>query len=216
MNENDYLTNMPQELETWGFCKVLMVRHELIHLKHILTEAFVRKTGLDFLKELDWSVEMYMFYIVNRFRHIMKISRQYSNDINEIVKAKRNHFFPTLELYNGLNNVIVLDFDGVVSKNSFAKLYELCIERGKVEICTANPTVTEERFTKKGLSLPNKINARKGKLQKLKCLVELSRKYDFVFYIDDEERYLKVAWMLGIKTFIYKDNKIKHYSLNSK
>lgn len=42
--ENNYLTDIPQEYEEKGFAKVLLVRHEIIHLKHILTEIFVRKT----------------------------------------------------------------------------------------------------------------------------------------------------------------------------
>ena len=44
MKSDDYLTNIPQSVEKYGLCKTLLVRHETIHLKHILTETFVRKS----------------------------------------------------------------------------------------------------------------------------------------------------------------------------
>ena len=42
MTEDAYLTNIPQAIEKFGFCKVLAVRREVIHVKHILTDMFVR------------------------------------------------------------------------------------------------------------------------------------------------------------------------------
>ena len=38
-----YLTDIPQDVEKYGFCKTLAVRREVIHIKHIFTEVFVRK-----------------------------------------------------------------------------------------------------------------------------------------------------------------------------
>jgi hypothetical protein len=68
-------------------------------------------------------------------------------------------------------------------ENSFKELYELCCQRGVVHICSANPTITEEWFVKRGLTLPDKINSLKGKIRKMKMLIEYQKTYDNVFYI---------------------------------
>lgn len=159
---------------------------------------------------------MYMEYITNRIRRIHKFTRLYTANPNDVVKHNRDRFFPTLELYSGLNNLIVLDFDGVVTSKSFRHLYDLCIKRCETVICSANPTIQESYFTSRGMSLPNKIYSMKGKRAKLRQLIELSKRYDNIFYIDNEEMYLKLVWVFGIKTFKYEHGKIINFSLNSK
>ena len=66
------------------------------------------------------------------------------------------------------------------------------------------------------MRLPEEINSRKGKVAKIKCLIELIRKHDNVFYIDNEIEYLTIAWLFGIKTYHYKNGKIINFSLKSK
>jgi len=108
-----YLTNIPQDVEEYGFCKTLLVRREVIHIKHILTEVFDRQS-IDinkYINKLDISLFDYMKIMTNRLRDVHHFSRNYTNDINEIVKSSRDRFFPTLNLYQCLNNVIILDFD---------------------------------------------------------------------------------------------------------
>jgi len=217
-NENSYLTDIPQEIGKFGFCKVLAVRYEVIHIKHILTEVFVRKT-IDiekYLSKIDWSLFRYMEYMTNRLRHIHHFSREYKNDLNSIVKSDRNRFFPALDLYKRLNNLIVLDYDGVVTTNNFRDLYNLCILHCNTVICTANPTVSEDTIERKQLPLPKKIFACKGKEAKIKQLIELSSKYDNVFYIDNEPEYLIFAWLFGIKTFQWYNNKIQYFTMKTK
>jgi hypothetical protein len=212
---DSYLTNIPQEIEVYGFCKTLVVRREVIHIKHIFTEIFVRKT-IDIQKYLDkinWSLFDYMEYMTNRLRKIHHFNRDYINNINEIVKSDRDRFFPTLELYKGLNCIIILDFDGVVTEKSFTELYKLCIERCRTEICSANPEIKDSWFDIRNLKLPNKINSCKGKLKKLSKLIELNQQHDYVFYIDNEKEYLEFAWLFGIQTYIYENKKIKYFSL---
>ena len=218
MNEEMYLTGIPQEMEEHGLCKTLLVRNEVINIKHIFTEIFIRKSIsiACVLKKFDISLIEYIEYITNRLRRIHKLSRQYKADMDTIVKSDRKAFFPTLWLYNGLKNVIVLDFDGVCTSNNFRELYELCIARCEVVICSANPTVTEGWFEKRGMSLPAKIYACKGKTAEFKKLLEIQKKYDNCFYIDNEAEYLAPAWCIGIKTFIWKNNKIKHFSMHTK
>ena len=218
-DESKYLTGIPQEMEEHGLCKTMIVRNEIINIKHILTEVFVRRSiSLEggILKKFDISLVEYIEYITNRLRRIHKFSRQYRAPIDEIVKSDRKSFFPTLWLYNGLKNVIVLDFDGVCTANNFRELYELCIARCEVVICSANPTVTDGWFEKRGMSLPAKIYACKGKTAKFKKLLEIQKKYDNCFYIDNEAEYLAPAWCIGMKTFIWKNNKIKHFSMHTK
>lgn len=218
MNENSYLTNMPDFLSEYGICKVLAVRREIIHIKHIFTELFVRKT-IDlqqYLGYLDMSLFEYMEIMTNRIRNVHHFSRNYTNSCNDIVKYDRDRFFPVIELLKGLDVVVVLDFDGVVTSKSFNNLYNFCIERSRVEICSANPTISEEYFKKNNLPLPAKINAMKGKLKKIKKLIEIQKKHDYVFYVDNETEYLDFAWIFGLQTFHWINNKILYYSLKSK
>lgn len=218
-DESLYLTGIPQQMEKHGLCKTLLVRNEVINIKHIFTEVFVRKSisfedGI--LKKFDISLVEYIEYIANRLRRIHKFSRQYRAPMDGIVKSDRKSFFPTLWLYNGLKNVIVLDFDGVCTSNNFRELYELCVSRCKTVICSGNPTVTQEFFLKRGMAIPDKIYACKGKTAKLKQLLELQKHNDNCFYIDNEPEYLRSAWCIGIKTYLWSNNKIKNFSLNTK
>lgn len=218
-DNSKYLTDMPQEMEVHGLCKTMVVRNEVIHIKHIFTEVFIRKTiDINRLLELiNFTLFDYMEYMTQRIRRIHHFNREYVNNINEIVKSDRTHFFPVIELYRGLSNVIVLDFDGVVTKQSFEKLYQLCIERcDNVVICTANPTVTNEFFIRRGLSIPYKIFACKGKTKKLIKLIELQKKYENVFFVDNETEYLDFAWVFGIRTFQFKQNKIIYHTRKTK
>jgi len=213
-----YLTNIPQDVEEYGFCKTLLVRREVIHIKHILTEVFDRQS-IDinkYINKLDISLFDYMKIMTNRLRDVHHFSRNYTNDINEIVKSSRDRFFPTLNLYQCLNNVIILDFDGVVTDKNFRRLYELCISRCNVIICSANPTITEDYFIKNNLSIPNHIYSCKGKVKKINTLIYLQKIYDYVFYVDNEIEYLEYAWLFGLQTFHYTKGCIKYFSLKTK
>lgn len=222
-----YLTNIPELNISLGFPKILAVRRELIHIKHIFTETFVRKT-IDIeklLSEVNWSLFRYMEFMTNRIRKIHHFSREYNQDLNSIVKHSRDKFFPTIDLYTGLNIAIVLDFDGVVTKNSFKELYGICALKSvygdynsyvDLIICSGNPSVNKEWFDNKEYYPPDKIYACKGKIAKMKKLTEISTKYNYVFYVDNETMYLDWAWILGIQTYHYINNQIKYYTLKTK
>ena len=220
MLEHNYLVNMPQSAQEYGFSKVLLVRREFIHIKHIFTEVFTRKS-IDAEKELSkigWTIMDWMEFMTHRMRHISKFNRTYEvSDINKINGVGRNHFFPFYDLVKPLNSVIVLDFDGVCTKKSFWQLYQLCKQRAnKLHICSANPTVNKEWFVKNGLDQPNRIFACKGKQKKINQLIRLQEIYDFVFFIDNEKEYLDYAWLFGIQTFIYQNGKIVYYTRKTK
>lgn len=213
-----YLTDIPNSVNEYGFCKTLLVRREVIHIKHIFTEVFLRKS-IDiepYLEVLNMSLFDYMAYMTQRMRNVHYFSREYDNNCNAIVKADRDRFFSTLELYKGLNNIIALDFDGVVTEKNFQPLYELCLERNKTVICSANPTITEDYFTKRELTLPNKIFANKGKIKKIKALIQLQKYHDYVFYVDNQTEYLEFAWLFGLQTYHWTNNTIKYFSLKIK
>lgn len=217
-----YLTDIPQLETSLGFPKVLAVRREIIHIKHIFTEIFVRKT-IDIeklLSQVGWSLFRYMEFMTNRIRKVHHFNRDYNQELNTIVKHSRDKFFPTIDLYQGLKIAIVLDFDGVITKNSFVDLYKLCFYREYVDtiVCSGNPTITKEWFETRPVvyPVPDKIYACKGKIAKMKKLAEISTKYDYVFYVDNETMYLDWAWILGIQTYHYTNNQIKYYSLKTK
>ena len=210
----DYLVDMPKEFQNYGISKVLLVRREVIHIKHIMTEIFVRQ-NIDiepFLNKIGMTLFQYMGLLTNRIRNIHNFPRSFTRDCNAVVNMPYQRFFPLLGLYNGLNNVIVLDFDGVITHNKFHNLYKTCCERGNVIVCSGNPTVNEEYFIKRDLPLPKKIYANKGKVQKIKRLVDLQSKYDMMLYVDNETEYLDYAWLFGIKTFHWNKKNIKYYT----
>jgi hypothetical protein len=214
-----YLTNIPESMSDYGLCKTFYVRYESIHLKHIFTEIFVRKTIVidNLLNQIGLDLFQYMEIMTVRLRHIFCVKRDYQNLISDIIKQDRNHFFPTLDLYKGLNNIIVLDFDGVCTSKKFCEyLYQLCYEKEKIIICSANPTINEVWFEQHNLPLPYKIYACRGKRAKMKQLLEIQKRYDNIFFVDDEKEYLDLAWILGIKTFQYARGKIDYYSLKTR
>lgn len=214
----DYLTNLPESLNVYGMPKVFVVRQESIHLKHIFTEVFVRK-NIDifkYLNNINYSLFQYVEVMVNRMRRVYKINRGFDQNINSLIKSQRKKFFPTINLYGGLDNVVVLDFDGVITSNKFKELYDLCLQRSKVYVCSANPSINENWFEKHNLELPDKIYSLKGKTKKINKLIEIQKNHDFVFYVDDETEYLEYAWIFGIHTFLYNQGEIKSFTLNSK
>lgn len=217
--EDSYLTNIPSLANNFGVSKVLAVRSEIIHIKHILTEIFVRRS-VDiekYLETLKLSLFDYMEIMTNRMRLVHKFSRSYTVYCpDDIVKSERNKFFPTIKLLNGLDVAIVLDFDGVTTDKSFGKLYEKCIDTANVHICSANPTITEDWFDKRGLTKPFKIHSMKGKVKKIRRLIELQKKYDYLFFVDNETKYLEYAWLFGLQTFHWDGRNIKYFSMNTK
>lgn len=213
-----YLTDMPDNAKEFGLCKTLAVRHEVIHLKHILTEIFVRKT-IDiekYLNPLNMSLFEYMEIMTNRLRKVHNFSRKYIKDCNDIVKKDRDKFFPTLKLLDGFSKKIILDFDGVTTSTKFSHLYELCCSRENVEICSANPTITNAWFDRKEMTQPQHIHSMKGKIRKIKRLIRLQRESDYLFFIDDEIEYLEYAWLFGIQTYLWDGVEIKHHSMKTK
>lgn len=217
--EDSYLTNIPSSANNFGVSKVLAVRSEIIHIKHILTEIFVRRS-IDiekYLNPLKLSLFDYMEFMTNRMRFVHKFSRLYTiHNPDDIVKSERKRFFPTIELLNGLDVAIVLDFDGVTTDKSFGKLYEKCINTANVHICSANPTITEDWFDKRGLTKPFKIHSMKGKVKKIRRLIELQKKYDYLFFVDNETKYLEFAWLFGLQTYHWDGRNIKYFSMNTK
>lgn len=215
MKKHEYLANIPDGARDYGICKVLAVRREIIHVKHIFTEIFVRKT-IDinkYLSKMDFDLFDYMEVMTNRIRRVHWL---YDNIPNDILKKDRDCFFPTMKLLDGFKKTIVLDFDGVITKNKFRDLYELCCEREMTQVCSANPTITNSWFDKKEMTRPQVINSMKGKVKKIKRLIELQKINDYVFYVDNEIEYLEFAWLFGIQTYHWNGKEIKYFSMNSK
>ena len=97
-DNSKYLTGIPQEMEEYGLCKTYQVRAEIIHIKHIMTEVFARKT-IDVQKYLNiigWSIFDYTEYLTHRIRHIHYFNRNYRNSIDDIIKLKRGVFLKML------------------------------------------------------------------------------------------------------------------------
>ena len=219
IDETNYLNNMnPETMIRHGIPKTLTVRREVIHLKHILTEIFILKriNVMKYLDKIGFTLFDYMSFFSQKMRRVHYFTRQITVDPNKIVHHGFQRFFHSIELFSQLKTTIVLDFDGVVTSKKFRELYELCVERCNVEICSANPSVSNEWFDKNNLTRPNKIHAMKGKVKKIKRLLEISKYNDMMFYVDNETEYLDYVWIFGIKTYHYASGKIKYYSRNSR
>ena len=218
IEEHEYLVDIPEESKYWGLAKVLNVRRETIHLKHIMTELFIRRTiPIESLEDIGISLDNYMEFLTTRLRNVYKFPRDYDHSPQHVVTASRDQFFPTIELLKGHNLTIVLDFDGTITSNKFKQLYELCHERcTNVQVCTANPTVREQWFRDRDMKVPHRIHAMKGKKKKIIRLMELAKKYDYVFFVDNEPMYLDYAWLFGIHTYHFINGKIKYYTKKSR
>jgi hypothetical protein len=106
--KSEYLQNIPND-PSWGICKVLLVRREMIHLKHIKKEIFIRRNVNihKILELLGISLFEYIQYISNRENIIFKFNRDYVlDDINSIVKLN-NTFGNYLKLYKTLDKVVI-------------------------------------------------------------------------------------------------------------
>lgn len=225
-NVNDaYLTNMPQEVFVkHGICKTVLVRKEVIHIKHIMTEIFVRKS-IDISVLLDYigyDLFTYMEYLTNRLRTIHHVSRLFNHDVNNIVKdSHRKRFLDTVRLYDQtcIKSAIVIDFDGVFTKNTFREIYDHVISQANnfdIIVCSANPNITEKWFIDHKYPVPKYIYSMKGGIKKIKQLIEIAKRYDVTLQIDDEPKYLDYGWIFGLYTYQYKNNKLVSYSLNTK
>jgi hypothetical protein len=90
-----------------GICKVLLVRREMIHLKHIKKEIFIRRSINihKILEVIGISLFEYIQYISNRENIIFKFNRNYYlDDVNAVTKLN-NTFGGYKNLYKTLENV---------------------------------------------------------------------------------------------------------------
>lgn len=104
----NYLQNIPND-PSWGLCKVLLVRREMIHLKHIKKEIFIRRSVNihKILETVGISLFEYIQYISNRENIIFKFNRDYClDDVNSVTKLS-NTFGSYKLLYKSLENVII-------------------------------------------------------------------------------------------------------------
>lgn len=205
-----YLKDIPVSAKEYGLCKILAVRQESIHLKHIFTEIFIRKSiPIEvMLSNLEMTIFDYMEIMTEKFRRIYHLNREFECDFDEVLKqGKSNNLFEVLDTFEGLSNLVVLDFDGVVTDYYFQQVF---LPRFKqVVICSANPNIKRSYFEERNLTQVNGIFSCRGKFKKIAKLIELSKSHDNVFYIDNEEEYLNYAWIFGIKTYLYDSEKKK-------
>lgn len=214
--DGNYLTDFPDGLEKYGFDKILLVRWESIHIKHILTEVLVRRTvNVDYIQYMFGSVEAYAEYITNRLRTVFKLSRKTTHKAKDILSLRKDNLFDLIELYRGVKCRVLVDFDGTITTKKFQAFLPYLAKKTHYEVLTANPMVTQDWFVKKGLPLPAKIWSMKGKKKKVTMLKELCQRSDMCLFIDNEPEYLNYGWLLGAKTFLWKKD-ARWYSLNSK
>lgn len=213
----NYLQNIPSSANDWGVNKLIACRNATIHIKHIFTEVFARKTIdlTSMLSTLGLTLEDYMRIMTNRLRMVYHFPRVIDIDPNELLAVSKRQFFDFKDSHVGFNNLVILDFDGVITDDKFKQLYLRIVKESNTIVVTANPEVTTARFDKLGLPYPNRIIACKGKVKKLKAIIELLKRYDYCFYIDNEIDYLKYAWIFGIITYHWDGKNIKYFTLKT-
>ena len=120
MKKDRYLQDIPNELTDVGMQKVLLVRREMIHLKHIRKEIFINRTiNIEsILDSLGLSLFEYTQFMSNRERQIFKISRDYQlDDINKVVKLQET-YGAISRLYSSLKEVIYFTTDILDTHNN--------------------------------------------------------------------------------------------------
>ncbi len=98
----NYLKEIPEELVEKGLSKVLFVRREVIHLKHIL------KILLDG-DSYDLSSFINIYY--KNLQKLHKITRSYNVPISKILSTKKDKFYDYLNLFEGLSPIVYVDKD---------------------------------------------------------------------------------------------------------
>ncbi len=202
-----YLKDIPISAKDYGLCKILVVRQESIHLKHIFAEIFVKKSISieSMLSNIEMTIFDYMEIMTEKFRKIYHLNREFECKFEDLIKQGKSHnLFEVLNTFSGLNNLIVLDYDGVITDYYFQK--EFFPRFDKVTVCSANPNIKRSYFEQNNLSVESIFSCR-GKFKKIAKLIELSKTCDNMFYIDNETEYLDYAWIFGIKTYLYNSEK---------
>ena len=223
----DYLTNMPTDMiNEHGLQKTLFTRRETIYLKHIMKNMFTYGNESDIeakVQEMQFkSVFRYMQFLTNKLRGIYKFERYFDvPDADAIVKTGRDSICTTLDLYEPLKPLVIIDFDKTITNKKFHSLYQWIAQRFKIVINSANPDKDsiQKYLQKHDLPLPYAIYANKGKKKKIVKLKVIASQniYNPVFYIDDETEYLEYGVMLGMYCYQYrKTGKIYNYTIFQK
>jgi len=225
--QNTYLTNIPTNIcNKYGLTKTLLTRRETIYFKHIMKNLFIYGNEEELNEKLQMlqfkSLFQYIGFLTNKLRAIYKIPREYYfEDIDKIVKQRRESFFKMLELYRDLNPIIILDFDRTITNKRLHPLYNYIINDFNVIINSANPQkdIIEKYLDRYKLKRPNAIYANKGKQKKIVRLKSIvtNNQNRIIFYIDDEEEYLDYGVLLTMYCYKYsRDGKIYNYTIFKK
>ena len=144
--QNTYLTNIPTNIcNKYGLTKTLLTRRETIYFKHIMKNLFIYGNEEELNEKLQMlqfkSLFQYIGFLTNKLRAIYKIPREYYfEDVDKIVKQRRESFFKMLELYRDLNPIIILDFDRTITNKRLHPLYNYIINDFNVIINRSNIT----------------------------------------------------------------------------
>jgi len=199
-----------KELTQLGIPKLLFVRNETIHVKHLLKEVFVKKNQ-DYLKYvLKYSdLVEYATFMTNRIRRIFKFPRIIDVLPSEINKDAYKNFYRMFfqHLREEFKLAVCIDFDHTITK--FPEFYKFIYENIKkhpknhrLYIVSAN---TKENITafleKHSLPKPHDILGRKkeGKIEALKMIIS---KNHFTIFIDNEKEYCEIAHVFGAYAYL--------------
>lgn len=219
----EYLKNLTDKMiNEHGLCKVLYVRKESIHMKHVLKRFFVSgnptilewATG-EILERLNMSLFQYIAYITDKMRFVNKISRDIQLEHpSELIGMTWRNAPTAIKVYDPLHPIMLIDFDKVVTNEYFRKNYfQYMMATYKTVIVTANPSTDILAYIKKNYSdYKGKVEIiqRKGMDQKIIALKEFAIKnvkYP-IFYFDDEDYYLDHGLFLFMHPYKVKKNKV--------
>ena len=216
----EYLTNIPAEASEYGLDKVLAVRRESIHLKHIFTEVFERKTiPLEsMLRKANINLFDYMAVMTSRFRKIYHFNREYECDnFKDLTTDHSAELFEQIAIYKGLQNVLVVSYE-VINEYNFQNMFYNRLAGDLKVIVLSNKSLPEDWFNKRHMA-PAQVIQLNGH-GKIKQLIQLTNKFDNLFYLDIDTKELDYAWIYGWKTYKFvpekkKEKKIHHYTLKT-
>ncbi|WP_448377754.1 HAD family hydrolase [Fervidobacterium sp.] len=203
-------SDVEKELIFLGIPKLLFVRNEIIHVKHLLKEVFVKKNKSYLKHVLKYSdLVAYANFMTNRIRKILKFPRIINVRPSEINKDAYKNFYRMLSqhLKEEFKLSICIDFDHTITK--FPEFYRFVHEQIKkypknhrLYIISANNKESITGFIEKHkLPRPNDILGQKkdGKVEALKKIIKNSH---FTIFVDNEREYCEIAHVFGAYAYL--------------
>ncbi len=215
VNANRYLAFTAEEyqrLNEKGLAKLLFIRREVIHLKHLMQST--GQGSADFfeeLKRIEIDRAAYQLLLLERLRRILRAPRQIdalSPGSHQLLVRNADTFTTLTELK--IPFLFAIDFARTITnrdcQDRIAHLQQSARDRGQFWIVSADGSrgSIEKYVAELGLGIPASRIVAAGSVQaKLRKLFDLARQSNkpMLLHLDDDERVCQFAFRLGFHSY---------------